>query len=88
MGVATFKSASMSMKTGHTNRTVASGGDVVLRHMETVSSKERIYPRVIELRVILLLEGDFGGASSQSVGVELEGDDSVLKEGAGPLPVT
>ena len=37
------------MKTGQTNRAVASGGDVVLRHMETVSSKERVDPRVIEL---------------------------------------
>ena len=78
----------MSMKACHTNRTVTSSGDVVLRNMKTVSSKERVDPRAIELRAILLLERDFGGASSQSVGVELEGDDSVLKEGTGPLPVT
>ena len=74
MGVATFKSTSMSMKTCHTNRTVTSGGDVVLRNMKTVSSKERVDPRVIELRAILLLERDFGGTSGQSVGVELEGE--------------
>ena len=84
----TFKSASMSMKTCHANRTVASGGYVVLRNMKTVSSKKRVDPRVIELRAILLLERDFGGASGQRVGVELEGNDSVLKECTGPLPVT
>ena len=78
----------MSMKTCHTNRTVTSSGDVVLRNMKTVSSKERVDPRVIELRAILLLERDLSGASGQSVRVELQGNDSVLKEGAGRLPVT
>ena len=53
-----------------------------------MSSKERVDPRVIELRAILLLERDLSGASGQSVGVELEGNDSVLKECTGPLPVT
>ena len=46
----------MSMKACHTNRTVTSSGDVVLRNMKTVSSKERVDPRVIELRAILLPE--------------------------------
>ena len=67
---------------------MTSRGNVVLRNMKTVSSKERVDPRVIELRAILLLERDFSGASGQSVGVELEGNDSALKECTGPLPVT
>ena len=84
----TFQSASMSMKTCHANRTVASRGDVVLRYMKTMTSKERVDPGMVELRSKLLLVGYFRRACGQSVGSELEGDDSVLKKGAGPLPIT
>ena len=83
----TFKSASMSMKTCHANRAVASRGNVVLRYMKTVSSKERVDPGMVELRSILLLEGYFCRACGQRVGGELEGNDSVLKECASPLPI-
>ena len=86
--MATFKLTAMSMKASHANRTMTSSGNVVLRNMKTVSSKKRIDPRVIELGVVLLLERDFSGASGQSVGGELEGNDSALKECTGPLPVT
>ena len=78
----------MSMKACHTNRAVTSSGNVVLRNVKTVSSKKRVDPRVIELRAILLLERDLSGASGQSVRVELKRNDRVLKESAGPLPVT
>ena len=83
----TFKPASMAMKACHANRAVASRGNVVLRYMETVSSKERVDPRMVELRSKLLLVGYFCRACGQSVGGELEGDDSVLKECASPLPI-
>ena len=83
----TFKSASMSMKTYHANRAAASRGNVVLRYMKTVSSKERIDPGMVELRSILLLEGYFCRACGQRVGGELERNDSVLKECASPLPI-
>ena len=53
-----------------------------------MSSKERVDPGVIELRAVLLLKRDLGRAGGQSVRVELNGDDSVLKEGASPLPIT
>ena len=53
-----------------------------------MSSKERVDPRVIELRAVLLLKRDLGGASGQGVRVELKGNDSVLKEGASALPIT
>ena len=59
----------------------------VLRYMKTMSSKERVDPGMVELRSILLLEGDFGRACGQCVGGELERNDSVVKECASPLPI-
>ena len=78
----------MAMKASHAYRTMSSGGNVVLRDVKTVSAKKRIDPRVIELRAILLLERNFSGAGGQSVGGKLEGNHSMLKECACPLPVT
>ena len=77
----------MSMETCHANRAVASRGNGVLRYMKTMSSKERVDPGMVELRSILLLKGDLGGACGQCVRGELERNDSVLKEGASPLPI-
>ena len=77
----------MSMKTCHANRAVASRGNGVLRYMKTMASKERVDPGVVELRSILLLKGDLGGACGQYVRGELERNDSVLKESASPLPI-
>ena len=88
LSMMTFKAASMSMKASHANRAVASRGNSVLRHMKTMSSKKRVDPEMVELRSILLLEGNLGGACCQCVGGELERDDRVLKEGASPLPIT
>ena len=65
----------MSMETCHANRAVASRGNGVLRYMKTMSSKERVDPGMVELRSILLLEGDFGRACGQCVGGELERND-------------
>ena len=61
--------------------------NVVLRAMESVSTKERVDPRMIELRTKMLLKGNLGGSSGQSVRSELERNSSMLKKGAGPLPV-
>ena len=66
---------------------MTSGGNVVLKDLESVSSKEWIDPGMIELRAKLLLKRDLGGASSQGVRSELKGNNGMLKEGAGPLPV-
>ena len=42
---------------------------------------------MIELRTGTLLKGDLSGSCGQCVGSELERNGSMLKEGAGPLPV-
>ena len=88
LSVSAFKTTVVSMKASHSNRTVASGWDVVLRVMESVSTKERVDPRMIELRaILLLLKRNLSGSSGQSVRCELKGNNSMSKKGAGPLPV-
>ena len=54
--------------------------NVVLRAMESVSTKERVDPRMIELRTKMLLKGNLGGSSGQSVRSELERNSSMLKK--------
>ena len=75
------------MKTCDANRALAGCRDVVLRAMESVSTEERVDPRMIELRTKMLLKGNLGGSSGQSVRSELERNSSMLKKGAGPLPI-
>ena len=77
----------VAMKTCDANRALAGCRDVVLRAMESVSTEERVDPRMIELRTKMLLKGNLGGSSGQSVRSELERNSSMLKKGAGPLPV-
>ena len=84
LSMSAFKATVMSMETGHSNRSVTGGWDVVLRERESVSSKKRVDPRMVELRTKLLLEGDLSGASGQSV---RGGNDCMLKEGTSPFPV-
>ena len=85
--MSTFKTTAMSMEARHANGAMTSGWDVVLRDVEALSSKKRVDPGAIELRAVLLLKRNLGRAGGQSVRVELKGDDSVLKEGASPLPI-
>ena len=54
VGVAVFNPAAVPMKACHANRTVTGSGNVVLRNVKAMSSKERVDPRVVELRAILL----------------------------------
>ena len=70
----------VAMKTCDANRALAGCRDVVLRAMESASTKERVDPRMIELRTKMLLKGNLGGSSGQSVRSELERNSSMLKK--------
>ena len=68
LSMSAFETTAMSMKACHANEAVTSGGNVVLRDAESMSTKEWIDPGgVIELRAKLLLKRDLSGTGSQGV---------------------